>query len=124
MVGVVTRVAAIVGGTPVPSPIPLPHGVRVQESRLVTRMAGWLAGMKGSAAAVTLGRTILVHPRAALTERLLRHELAHVSQWERQPHAFPFHYVLSHIRHGYGDNPFEAEARAAETGRSESGEVE
>ncbi len=122
MMGLVTRAAALMGGRPLASPVPLPPGVALRCARLVPRIAGWLSGMRGSAAAVTLGRTILVAPHVKLTDRLIRHELAHVRQWERQPTAFPFRYVVSHIRYGYGDNPFEAEARAAETGRSESGE--
>lgn len=122
MIGLVTRMARLLGGPVVPSPVPLPRGVTFCYSRLVPRIAGRLSGMRGSAAAVTLGRTVLVNPDIRLTGRLVRHELAHVRQWERQPHAFPFRYIASHIRHGYGDNPYEAEARAAESGQSESGE--
>lgn len=96
----------------------------MRHSRLVPRVAGWLSGMRGPAAAVTLGRTILLNPHVPLSERLLRHELAHVRQWERAPLSFPFRYIASHIRHGYGDNPYEAEARAAETGHSVSGDVQ
>ena len=112
----------MLGGSKVPSPVALPHGVSVLESRLVPRIAGWLSGMGGPAAAVTLGRTILVQPGVRLTDRLVRHELEHVRQWEREPRVFPFRYIASHIRHGYGENPYEAEARAAEIGRRESGE--
>lgn len=122
MIGVVSYVARMVGGASVPSPVPLPPGVTLRHSRLVPRLAGWLAGMRGPAAAVTLGRTILVNPSIRTSARLISHELAHVRQWERHPHVFPFHYIASHIRHGYGHNPYEAEARAAETGRGESGE--
>lgn len=124
MIGVVSYVARLVGGPGVPSPVPLPTGVTLRQSMLVPRVAGWLSGMKGPAAAVTLGRTILVNPSNRLTSRLIRHELEHVRQWERNPRVFPFRYIGSHIRHGYGGNPYEAEARAAETGRSESGEGE
>lgn len=124
MIDMVSRAARLLGGEAVPSPIPLPVGVTFRQSRLVPKIAGWLSGMGGPAAAVTLGRTVLVDPEVRLTPRLVEHELAHVRQWERQPGAFPFRYVLSHIRHGYGDNPYEAEARAAEAGRRESGEGE
>lgn len=124
MIRVFSEMARLVGGNEVPPPIPLPVGVEVRESRFVPRIAGWLAGMRGPAAAVTVGRTILLNPEVPLSERLLRHELAHVEQWERQPRAFPFRYIRAHIRHGYGDNPYEAEARAAETGQSASGEGE
>ena len=71
--------------------------------------------MKHPAAAVTLGDTILVHPGAPLTARLLRHELAHVRQWRAQPLTFPLRYVLNHLRYGYRDNPYEVAARQAET---------
>lgn len=124
MIGVVSRAARWIGAQPVSTPATLPRGVEVRHSRLVTRLAGRLSGMSGPAAAVTLGRTILLNPHVKLSERLLRHEMAHVRQWERAPVSFPFRYIASHIRHGYGDNPYEAEARAAETGQSVSGEVE
>lgn len=122
MIGVASFVARVVGGPRVPSPVPLPRGVTLRQSLLVSRVAGWLSGMNRPAAAVALGRTILVNPSIHLTARLIKHELEHVRQWERSPHLFPFRYIASHIRHGYGDNPYEAEARAAETGRSECGE--
>jgi hypothetical protein len=70
--------------------------------------------MGSPAAAVTLGRTIVVHPSARLTGPLLRHELAHVRQWRRHPLTFPLQYVWNHVRYGYRDNPFEIEAREAE----------
>ena len=122
MIGVLDRLARLAGGEAVESPVRLPDGVVLVRSALVPRIAGWLSGMGGPAAAVTLGRTILVAPDVRPTERLLRHELVHVRQWEREPYAFPFRYTAAHIRHGYGSNPFEAEARAAETGRGISGE--
>lgn len=122
MIGVISYAARLVGGPGVPSPVPLPPGVTLRQSMLVPRVAGWLSGMRRPAAAVTLGRTILVNPSIPLSGRLIDHELAHVRQWERNPHLFPFRYIASHIRRGYGENPYEAEARAAETGRSESGE--
>ena len=62
--------------------------------------------------------TLLVRPGTPLTERLVRHELAHVTQWNRHPVTFPFRYIGAHIRHGYQDNPYEREARAAEAGRA------
>ncbi len=124
MIGMISTAARLLGGAKVETPLSLPKGVEVRRARLVPRVAGWLAGMDGPAAAVTLGRVILVGPTVRPSERLLRHELAHVAQWERQPRAFPFRYIAAHIRQGYRDNAYEAEARAAESGRSESGEGE
>ena len=114
MIGLVDRLARIVAGRRVDVDVPLPPGVEVRESRLVTAVGGYLSGMKAHAAAVALGRTILVHPAAHPNARLLSHELAHVSQWARHPYTFPIRYIRAHLRHGYNRNPFEVEARAAE----------
>ena len=92
----------------------LAPGVSVVRGRWIPVLGGRLSGMKGPAAAVTLGRTIVVHPDVALTPRLLNHELAHVRQWQTRPFTFPLRYVWHHIRRGYQSNPYEIEARAAE----------
>jgi len=97
---------------------PVPADVTLVCNRWIPAIGGRLAGMAGPAAAVTLGRTIVVHPDASVTPRLLRHELAHVRQWRRAPVAFPLRYAWSHLKHGYRANPYEVEARAAETARS------
>jgi hypothetical protein len=96
----------------------LPRGVTVRVGRWVPALGGWLSGHGRPAAAVTLGRTIVKHPDVPLTDRLLRHELAHVEQWRRHPLTFPLRYTWQHLRHGYRANPYEVEARAAE--RTES----
>lgn len=98
--------------------VPLPAGVSIRKGRLIPAIAGRLAGMGGPAAAVTLGRTIVLQPAVRPTERLLRHELAHVRQWSERPVAFPLLYVLRHLRFGYTDNPYEVEARAEEQDRT------
>jgi hypothetical protein len=105
------------------SRMPLPPAVQVRRSRLIPWIGGRLSGMGRPAAAVALGRTILVHPRAHPDERLLRHELAHVAQWSRWPITFPLRYLRAHIRHGYHDNPYEVEARAAEARPGQPGEA-
>jgi hypothetical protein len=93
---------------------PVPEGVSVRAARWLPIIAGRLSGMRAPAAAVTLGKTIIVHPGVPLTGRLLRHELAHVRQWQQHPISFPARYVINHFRHGYEANPYEIEARAAE----------
>lgn len=123
MIGLVDAVARAVSGRPVRVVAPLPPGVQVRTSRFVPLLGGLLAGMRRSAAAVALGRTILVRPGVPVDARLLRHELVHVAQWSRAPFTFPFRYMRAHIRHGYGDNPYEVEARAAERHPLESGET-
>ncbi len=92
----------------------LPSDVHVVRGAWIPALGGWLCGSKAPAAAVALGSTIIVHPRVALTEPLLRHELAHVRQWRRQPFSFPWRYAWYHVCHGYRANPFEIEAREAE----------
>ena len=92
----------------------LPDRVAIRQAHWLPVIAGKLSGMRAPAAAVTLGRTIIVHPNVQLTNRLLRHELAHVRQWQRHPLTFPARYLMNHIRHGYDANPYEVEARAAE----------
>lgn len=95
-------------------PFPLPPDVVVRRMAWIPALGGRLSGMRGRAAAVTLGRTIVVHPDTQLTERLIRHELAHVRQWRSRPFAFPVLYLWKHLRYGYHDNPYEVEAREAE----------
>jgi len=92
----------------------VPDDVVIRAGRWVTYIGGFFTGTRQPAAAVTLGRTIIVHPDVPLTERLLRHELAHVRQWTARPLTFPLRYVWQHLQHGYRDNPYEVEARAAE----------
>ena len=104
-----------------PLGVPLPDGVEVRVGRWVPALGGRLSGMRRSAAAVTLGRTIVVHPDVVrsgpvLDGRLLRHELEHVRQWRRHPLTFPIRYALCHLRYGYHDNPYERAARDAEGG--------
>lgn len=85
----------------------------MREGRLIPAIGGWLARMNRPAAAVTLGHTIIVHPRARLSERLLRHELVHVRQWREDP-LFPLRYTLETMRRGYRENRYEHEARREE----------
>lgn len=99
---------------PVVPPEPLPPGVAVRAGTWIPRLGGFLARMGRPAAAVTLGRTIVVHPDAELTPRLLRHELTHVRQWQRDRLGFAFRYAWYHLRYGYRHNPYEVEARRAE----------
>lgn len=91
----------------------VPGGVTFREGRLVPAIGGVLGKMKGPAAAVTLGHTIIVHPDARLSRRLLVHELTHVRQWE-EDRLFPLRYALESLRRGYRNNRYELEAREAE----------
>jgi hypothetical protein len=68
----------------------------------------------GYAAWVPRKRRILIARGATLTERLLAHELKHVTQAERHP--WPWAYLTQWARTGfsYTNMPFEIDARAAE----------
>lgn len=99
---------------PAQTPELMPPRVSVRCASWLPAIGGMLAGMRQPAAAVTLGRTIVVHPSVQLTPELLRHELAHVRQWELNPFTFWPRYVLNHVRYGYDRNPYEVEARKAE----------
>ena len=103
------------------TPWELPEGVAVVRGRWVPALGGLLTGMRRAAAATTLGDTIVVHPSVQITERLLRHELEHVRQWRSRPLAFPFMYAWHHLRSGYAANPYEVEARRAETASNSAG---
>lgn len=105
-------------GRRVAAPPEVPNGVVIRSCRWIPAIGGWFTGTGRPAAAVTLGRTIVVHPDVTLSRRLLTHELAHVRQWRRSPVTFPLRYAWLHLRHGYTDNPYEVEAREAETRHS------
>jgi hypothetical protein len=107
------RLLDVVLGEPVQAPqgVAVPDGVVIRSGRWVPVLGGLMGSMSGPAAAVTLGRSIVVHPRYPLDEKLLAHELVHVRQW-REDRWFPVKYALGSIRHGYWMNPYEVEARA------------
>lgn len=92
----------------------IPRGVVLREGKLIPWLGGVFGKMKGPAAAVTLGRTIVVNPEVRLTPHLLTHELTHVRQWESD-RLFPIRYAIATLRHGYNDNPYEVEARTLAT---------
>jgi hypothetical protein len=105
-------------GIRIDAPAAAPPDVVIRSGRWLPLLGGWLSGHRAAAAAVALGRTIVVHPDVRLSERLLRHELAHVRQWRQRPVTFPLHYTWLHLRYGYRANPYEIEARAAESAPS------
>jgi hypothetical protein len=117
MMSLIERATVLLLGRRVPPPAHLPddlvpQGVVLREGHLIPRIGGLLARMGAPAAAVTLGRTIVLNPGARVTPGLIAHELAHVRQW-RDDLLFPLRYTLATVRHGYIDNPYEVEAREA-----------
>lgn len=88
---------------------------RYRRGGFPVRVAGWALGT-GSAAAITLWRTIFIAPGTRLTPELLLHELRHVHQFlERR--TFPFSYLWQSVRYGYSRNAYEADARRYATHR-------
>ena len=123
----IERGAGLLLGRRIPPPrgIPdglIPEGVVLREGSLIPRIGGLLARMGAPAAAVTLGRTIVVSPGARLSRELLVHELTHVRQWRADP-LFPVRYTLATLRHGYMNNPYEVEARQAAAAQLPSAEI-
>ncbi|MEP6732821.1 MAG: hypothetical protein ABJE10_19405 [bacterium] len=74
------------------------------------RIGGWSIG-RPTVSGITLWRTVFIATQARLDPELLLHELRHVHQFEADP-FFPLRYVWRSVRHGYTDNPYEADARA------------
>lgn len=80
--------------------------------------AGWPAALGWRYRAITFGHVVLAVDE--VDERLLRHELAHVAQYERWGPLMGPAYVVAAAaarlrgRHAYRDNRFEVEARARE----------
>ena len=72
-----------------------------------------LAGFKGCA---SFWRTIYVLPGHENDQHLLRHERKHLEQIERDGRLlFALRRSWLTLRHGYFMNPYEVEARAAES---------
>ena len=77
---------------------------------LALRIGGWCLG-RSTASGITLWRTVWLSPESAPEPEVLLHELRHVHQFEADP-LFPLRYLWRGVRHGYTDNPYEADARA------------
>lgn len=76
---------------------------------IALRVGGWCLG-RASVSGITLWRTIALADGVALDPALLLHELRHVDQFAAD-RAFPLRYLWGSLRHGYHDNPYEADAR-------------
>lgn len=94
--------------------------IKIRENSAVARLAA--AGMKADRLAIVFGNTIHLHntSRASfLNDRdWVCHELMHVQQYRQHGFTgFLARYLLDWLRHGYYNNRFEKEARAAEPNR-------
>ncbi|MDQ4065666.1 MAG: hypothetical protein M3161_06430 [Actinomycetota bacterium] len=88
---------------------------RIVEGVLVCEGAAWPRRVGWGYRAITLGHVVLA--TETLDDATLRHELAHVAQYERWGASFVPVYLLVSLfqivrgRHHYRDNPFEIAAR-------------
>jgi hypothetical protein len=83
--------------------------VTYRRGGLPVKVAGWALGT-GTAAAITLWRTVFIAPGTPLSAELLLHELRPVHQFlERK--TFPLSYLWQSIRYGYSSNAYEIDAR-------------
>jgi hypothetical protein len=88
-------------------PVRLDH-VRVVVAPWLFRLP-WFRRFDG----YTMWNLILLRAaRLIADEDLVCHELCHVWQMQHRPVRMP----LSYLRHGYADNPYEAQARRAAAG--------
>jgi hypothetical protein len=83
---------------------------RWRRGGLPLRVGGLCLG-SASVTGITLWHTVFLHRLAVLDPELLLHELRHVHQFQGV-RAFPLRYLWGTLRHGYVNNPYEADARA------------
>ena len=91
--------------------------VRIKERSFVARVAAWK--LKSDNAAIVIGNTIHLYnascPEFLKNKAWLCHELKHIQQFRQYGFVpFVFMYLRESMLHGYANNKFEIEARAAE----------
>jgi hypothetical protein len=112
----VTAVTTFLVGEPTTLPSALRRrypeldGARWRRGGLALRIGGWCLG-SASVTGITLWGTVFLRRHAHLDPELLLHELRHVHQFQGD-RTFPLRYVWGTLRHGYLNNPYEADARA------------
>ncbi|MFN4247106.1 MAG: DUF4157 domain-containing protein [Flavipsychrobacter sp.] len=94
-----------------------PIKISISDNAWQARLASLF--LKSDNAAIVFGVNIYLWGASRRTfldnQRWLLHELQHVLQYKRDGFAgFIYKYLLNHIKHGYYNNPYEVEARAAE----------
>lgn len=82
---------------------------RWRRGGLALRVGGWCLG-RSTVSGITLWHTVWIARERALAPELLLHELRHVHQFQADA-MFPLRYMWCSVRHGYADNPYEADAR-------------
>ena len=90
---------------------------KIKENSIIASLAA--RKLKSKRAAIVFGHTIHLHnisrDQFYNDERLMRHELCHVKQYEEHGFlGFLVKYLVESIKKGYTNNKFEIEARNAE----------
>lgn len=84
--------------------------------RTATGLIAWYMKACGFKGWTSFWGVIYMIPGYETNERLLRHERCHLAQIERDGRiVFAIKYLWWLARYGYWNNPYEVEARAAET---------
>jgi len=89
----------------------------IKENSLLARLAA--KKLHQDKMAMVLGKTILLHDTSREefieNKKWLRHELLHIRQFQQHGYfGFLLKYLIESVKHGYYNNKFEREARAAE----------
>jgi len=91
--------------------------LNIRENSCLAKFAAWK--LKSKDAAIVLGNTIHLHNASredfSKNRRWVNHEICHLEQFKRYGYVgFIIRYLWESIVHGYHNNKFELEARAAE----------
>ena len=100
------------------------HGNKLDDADFHIKENSWLAWiaakkLRSDSVAFVLGKTIHLHNTSKeaflQNKRWLKHELCHIRQFKEHGFiGFIIKYLSESIRHGYHNNKYEIEARAAE----------
>ncbi|RYY48334.1 MAG: DUF4157 domain-containing protein [Chitinophagaceae bacterium] len=94
-----------------------PISYRIKEQSLIARIAAWK--LSADAVAIVIGNCIHLHNVKSedflQNRRWFKHECCHIRQFQRHGFfSFVCKYLWESLRHGYYNNKYEVEARAAE----------
>ena len=89
----------------------------IKERSFIARLAAWK--LNSDKVAIVIGKTIHLHNTERneflQNKRWVLHELKHIQQFQKHGFLpFIFLYLWESLRHGYANNKYEIEARAAE----------
>ena len=91
----------------------------IKENSWIAKLAAFK--LRSNRVAIVIGKTIHLHNTSKTDflqdKRWVKHELCHVKQFQQNGFVpFIANYLWESIKHGYHNNKYEVEARAAEQG--------